>query len=125
MLGYDSAVHWEDRDGVTTTQGRTPLGLNIEVIEIRFSPEHKTVKAFVDIRIGDWIVRDWRVIKEKGKRPWVASPQTSWKRPSGGIQYKTVVTLPDELKGQVDLAILERFTEEAEKKANDTPDLQG
>lgn len=88
----------------------------IKVIEIRLMDGDKPLRAFVDVQIGDWIVREWRVVKENGKRPWVAPPQISWKGPDGRIQYKTIITLPDELKGEIDRVILNRFTRETEQK---------
>jgi hypothetical protein len=88
---------------------------NVEVLEIRPCFNDKPLKAFVDIRLGDWIIRDWRVIKQNGKAPRVAPPQVSWRGQKGEIQYKTIVTLPDELRGQIDFAILDRFIKEMEK----------
>lgn len=91
--------------------------MQIEILELRLLNGDRSLRAFVDLQIGDWIVREFRVIKENGKRPWVASPQTSWKDPeSGQIKYKTVITFPDELKGEIDRVVLNRFTEEMENK---------
>ncbi len=90
--------------------------MTIKVIELRFVQGDKPLRAFVDIQIGDWVIREWRVIKDNGKRPWVAPPQLSWRGPDGRIQYKTLITLPDELKGEIDQLILNRFTEEMEKQ---------
>lgn len=88
---------------------------SIKVLELRFMNSDKPLRAFADVQIGDWIIREWRVIKETGKRAWIAPPQLSWKAPDGRIQYKTIVTLPDELKGEIDQIILNRFTEEMER----------
>ena len=92
--------------------------MNINILEFRFMAGDKPLRAFVDLKIGDWIIREWRIIKENGKRSRVAPPQISWKGQDGQIQYKTVVTLPNELKGEIDLAILKRFNEEMEKIDN-------
>ena len=89
--------------------------MKIEVLEIRFLPPGRSLKAFVDIKIDEMILREFRVIKENGKRPWIAPPQISWKGSDGTIQYKTVCTLPDEVKGEIDFIILKRFNEEMEK----------
>jgi DNA-binding cell septation regulator SpoVG len=89
----------------------------IKIIEFRLLNTDKPLRAFADIQIGDWIIREWRIIKENGKRPWVAPPQLSWKESeSGQIKYKTIITLPDELKGEIDRIILNHFTRETEQK---------
>jgi hypothetical protein len=88
----------------------------IRVLKITRLPGNKSLWGFADIQLDDWIIREWRIIKENSKRPRVASPQTSWKNQDGQIQYKTIVTLPDELKGQIDFAILKRFNEEMERE---------
>lgn len=90
--------------------------LEIKVVGFRLMSDERPLRAFVDVQLGDWIIREWRVIKENGKRPWIAPPQISWKGLDGRIQYKTIITLPDELKGQIDFVALKHFTEETEKK---------
>ena len=90
--------------------------MKVEVLEIRLLNGDKPLKAFADIKLEDSIViREFRVIKENGKRFQVASPQLSWKASDGSIKYKTIVTLPDDVKGSIDLAILKRFIEEMER----------
>jgi DNA-binding cell septation regulator SpoVG len=89
--------------------------MKIQIIELRLLSSERTLKAFCDVRVDGIIVREFRVVKENGKRPWVVSPQISWKDHDGQIKYKTVITFPDEVKGQVDLAILKAYTEEMEK----------
>ena len=89
--------------------------MNVQVLEMRLLQGDRALKAFADIQLGDIVIREFRVVKENGKRPWIVSPQISWKDQEGKIKYKTVITLPDELKGQIDLAILKAYTEEMEK----------
>ncbi len=90
--------------------------MNILVVDVSLLPGDRPLRAFADIQSGDFVIREWRVIKENDKRPLVAPPQISWKNQDGQIQYKTIVTLPDELKGQIDFAILKRFNEEMERE---------
>jgi len=90
--------------------------MKVQVVELRLLSGDKPLRAFADIQLGEILIREFRVIKENGKRLWVVSPQVSWKDQDGQIRYKTIVTLPDEVKGQVDLAILKVFTEETEKE---------
>jgi DNA-binding cell septation regulator SpoVG len=91
--------------------------MKVQVLEIRLLNGDRPLRAFADIKLDDSIViREFRVIRENGKRLRVAPPQLSWKGPDGQIQYKTVVTLlADDQKGAVDLAILTAFTGEVEK----------
>ena len=90
--------------------------MKIEVLEIRPLNGERPLKAFIDIKLDGLIIREFRLIKENGKRPWIASPQISWKDIDGVVKYKTVVTLPDEVKGAIDLAILQAFAGQMEKK---------
>jgi DNA-binding cell septation regulator SpoVG len=90
--------------------------MNIQVVEMRLLPGDKALKGFADIKLDGILIREFRVIKENGKHPWIVSPQISWKDQGGQIKYKTILTLPDELKGEIDRIILNRFTEEMEKK---------
>jgi len=89
--------------------------LNVQIIDLRLLPGEKPLKGFADVQVGEWTVREWRIIKENGKPYRVAPPQISWKAPDGAILYKTVITVPDELKGQIDFAVLKRFMGEMEK----------
>jgi len=89
----------------------------MRVIELRRKPDNgKSLKAFADVELGNGIiVREFRIICEPNRRPWVACPQLSWKDPeSGEIKYKTVVTFPNQLKGELDLAILNAWNREKE-----------
>jgi hypothetical protein len=88
----------------------------VEILSLRLLlQDGSQIKGFADIKVGDWIIRDWRIIKQNGKPLQVIAPQVSWRGQKGEMQYKTIVTLPDELRGQIDFAILKRFTEELEK----------
>ena len=91
----------------------------MRILEIRKKLENgKSLKGFVDVELDNGIIiREFRVIQEPNRRPWVAYPQLSWKDPgSGQIKYKTVVTFPDQLKGEVDLFILSAWNREKEKE---------
>jgi DNA-binding cell septation regulator SpoVG len=98
----------------------------MKVIEIRKKLENgKPLKAFADIELDSGIVvRELRIIQDKGKRPWVACPQLSWKDPeSGQIRYRTIITFPDQLKGEIDLLILNAWIREKEN-SNEVHSLQ-
>lgn len=90
--------------------------MDLKILEIRLQSNGKPLKAFVDIKLDEMVIRDFRIIKENGKRPWVASPQISWRDRDGAIKYKTVITLSDEVKGEIDRLALNAWHREMEKK---------
>ena len=88
----------------------------IKVIELRLLPWDKPLRAFVDIQVGAWIIRDWRIVKRNGSRAAVLPPQVSWKDPeTGEIKFKGVLTIPSEEKQMIDAAILSAYSRELEK----------
>jgi DNA-binding cell septation regulator SpoVG len=90
---------------------------NVKVIEIRPLNDGRPLKAFASIKIGDWIIHDFRVIKQNGQKAFVSPPQVSWKDPeSGEIRYKGILTIPPEQKQRIDVEILSAFQKEMEKR---------
>ena len=95
--------------------------MNIEILEIRFLPGDRSLRAFCDVKIGDWIVHDFRILKQNGQRAFVSPPQVSWKDPgTGEIKYKGILTIPPEQKQRIDTEILHAYQREMESK-NDRP----
>jgi DNA-binding cell septation regulator SpoVG len=91
--------------------------MNIKVIELRLLSGSKPLKAFVDVRIDDWIVHDFRIVKQNGQKTSVLPPQVSWKDPeSGEIRYKGILTIPSEQKQRIDTEVLFAFQKEMEKR---------
>jgi DNA-binding cell septation regulator SpoVG len=89
----------------------------IRVIEIRPLNDGRPLKAFADVQVGDWIIHDFRVIKQNGQKAFVSSPQVSWKDPeSGEIRFKGILTIPPEQKQRIDVEILSAFQGEMEKR---------
>lgn len=80
-------------------------------------PNGKPLKAFCDVEFDNGIViKEFRVVQEEGKRPWVALPQLSYKDPATGqIKHRVIVYCPSELKGQIDLLILNEWSRVKEK----------
>ena len=94
--------------------------MDIKVLEIRLQNKNgKALKAFVDLYIDGITVRDFRVIQEGGRRLWVACPQVSWRGKEGTIKYKTIITFPDDHKGLIDLAVLNAYQREVERRYED------
>jgi DNA-binding cell septation regulator SpoVG len=89
--------------------------MKVEVLEIRLVNSEKT-KAYIDLKFpGDIILRDFRVVKENGKRPYVKVPFTTYKDQTGQLRFRPIVVLPDEVRGEVDLAVLNAYQGKLEK----------
>jgi DNA-binding cell septation regulator SpoVG len=91
----------------------------MKILELRKKSENgKPLKGFADIEMDNGIiVRELRIIQDPNKRPWVACPQLSWKDPENGeIRYRTIITFPDQIKGEIDLLILSAWTREKENQ---------
>ena len=90
--------------------------MDIRVLEIRHLNNGRPLRAFVDVQVGDWIIHDFRIVKQDGQRAFVSPPQVSWKDPdSGQIRYRGILTIPSEQKQAIDVAILSAFQKEMEK----------
>lgn len=82
---------------------------NINILEIRLQNNKTPLKAFVDLSLNELIIRDFRIIQQPGHKAYVTSPQTSWRNPQGKPNFKTLISMPDELKWQVEIAILAQY----------------
>ena len=88
----------------------------IKIIEIRLLNNGSALKAFVDVQIGNLVIRDFRVIKENSQRPYVKVPFSTCKDQAGQLKFRRIVVLPDEMRGEIDLAILNAYQREMEKR---------
>ena len=88
--------------------------LEIEILALRVIESDKSLKAFADVRLGNIVIRDFRIVKEDGKRPYVKVPFSTYKDKKGQIKFRPIVVLPDEVRGEVDLAILNAYQREKE-----------
>src|SRR5512139_3583023 len=87
----------------------------IRVIQIRHLFNGKPLRAFADVQLDEWIIRDFRIIVQEGHRLSVLPPQTSWKDPeTGEIRFKGVLTIPPEQKQRIDTEILHAYQVEME-----------
>lgn len=86
---------------------------NIEIIEVKKCSKDGNLKAFVDVKIDNILIKDFRIIQQKNQKAWVSVPQTSWRDSSGGLSYKNLVELPKELKTDVEKAVLEYWDQRA------------
>jgi DNA-binding cell septation regulator SpoVG len=86
--------------------------MNVQILEIRVLQGDKPLKAFCDVRVGDWIIYEWRILKHDGQRAFVSVPQTSWKDHEGKVRYRALLSIPGELKQRIEVAILSAWEEE-------------
>jgi DNA-binding cell septation regulator SpoVG len=84
----------------------------VRVIEIRPICDGRPLKAFVDIQVGDWIIYEWRIIKKDGQRTWVSVPMASWKDLDHKVRYRALLSIPDELRQRIEVAILSAWEKE-------------
>ncbi len=87
----------------------------IKVNDIRLIHGKPSLKAFATVQLDDWLIHDFRVIKQNGQKASVSPPQVSWKDPeTGQIRFKGILTLPPELKQMIDIEILHVYQAEME-----------
>lgn len=86
--------------------------MEIQVIEFRFLNNGRPLKAFCDVKVGDWVIHEFRIIKHDGQRAWVCVPQTSWKDKDGKVKYRSLLSIPGELKQRIEVAILSAWEKE-------------
>jgi len=67
----------------------------VKVIEIRPLRDGRPLKAFADVKVGDWIIYEWRIIKKDGLRAWVSVPMASWKDRDHKVRYRALLSIPD------------------------------
>ena len=74
----------------------------VRVIEIRKTRKPGPLRAFVDVRLGNMMVTDFRIFQEDGGRVRVEVPMTTWRdQETLELRFKPVVMLPGELKGRI------------------------
>lgn len=87
-----------------------------KVLSIRFISGNKTLKAFADIEIFNWTIRDFRISKQDGQRISVEPPKATWKDPATGqVRFKPILLIPSEQKQMIDIAILSAYQKALEK----------
>jgi DNA-binding cell septation regulator SpoVG len=97
--------------------------MGIEVTDIRFIESGKSLKAFADVSYGNITIRDFRIVKEDGKRPHVKAPFSTYKDQKGRIKFRPIIILPEEVRGEIDLAILNAYRQREKGQDNEKPKL--
>ncbi len=91
----------------------------VKVIKIRLLNDGRPLRAFVDVQVGDWIIHEWRIIKKDRQRAWVSVPMASWKDFDHKVRYRALLSIPDELKQRIEVAILSAW--EKEERSENKP----
>jgi len=98
---------------------------DVKVVGIRKIRKPGPLKAFVDVRMGNITVADFRVFQEDGGPARVEVPMSTWRDPeTRQIRFKPVITLSGELMGRVKTEILSCYYRIMEAEQNDKPDKQ-
>ena len=92
------------------------FSLEVEILDVRLIQSNKPLKGFADVRLGGITIRDFRVMKEDEKPPHVKVPFSTYKGPDGQLMFRPIIILPDEVRGEVELAILNTYRREKEQK---------
>ncbi len=98
--------------------------VEIRVREIRFVNDGRSLKAFVDIEFGDLVIREFRVVHKTGERIGITPPTISWRDPqTKQIKFKALIVFPPEERQGIEVAILQAYQEEKEKKNGREPEV--
>ena len=91
---------------------------SIELAEIKVLPkQNRPLKGFASIKVGDWVIHDFRIVQQDDMKTHIIPPQVSWKDPeTGEIKFKGILTIPPEQKQRIDIEILSAFQREMEKR---------
>jgi len=85
----------------------------IKILKIVRLDGTQRIKAYVDLQVGDWTVFDWRVVqRDSGEPIEVVYPQVSYRDKQGVIRYRSLLSLPAQLKQSIDLQILWAWEQE-------------
>ena len=84
---------------------------DIQVVEIRLLPPGRDLKAFASVRVGEWTFHDFRITQESGHRAAVLMPQVSWRDKGGVLRFRSLLSIPGDLRQRIETAILSAWEE--------------
>jgi len=79
--------------------------MNIPVEEIR-KLERGSIRGFATVNIGGIRISHIKIVLSEGKGPFIGMPQRSYQMANGERRYSDIVELSDDLKREVEKAIL-------------------
>ena len=80
--------------------------MEVELIEVRPIVSNGPIKAFVDIKLGDLVIHEFRIIKKDGQRLQIQAPIASCRTKDGIIRYRSLFSAPAELMQRIEVTIL-------------------
>jgi len=93
----------------------------ITVTSLRPTTREGPLLAYANLRIGDWEIYDWRIVKPNNQPTSVQVPQLIWTNESGQRRYKAMIFLPAETKRRCETAILSAWEKEKFNGTNQNP----
>ena len=85
--------------------------MRIEIVSLRLvDPEESGLRGFADVMLDTILIRDFRIV-QRNREPFIEGPHTTFKK-DGQIRFNQIVNFPDELRVQVDTAILTAYFKE-------------
>ena len=89
--------------------------MSIEVLSLRLiEPKGNGLTGFSDVRVNSVIIRDWRIFKKNGGKPFIQAPYNTVKK-DGHIEFHPIIDLPEETRAAVDAAILSEYFRKREQ----------
>ena len=73
-------------------------------------------KAMVKIQLGQFVISDFRIVQQRGQKPWVSAPAVSWTGEDGKPSWKTLIEMPKPLKKIISEKILAGWFEYLQKE---------
>jgi hypothetical protein len=91
---------------------------SIQLAEIKVLPhQNRPLKGFASVKVGDWVIHDFRIVQQDHMKVQIIPPQVSWKDPdTGEIKFKGILTIPSVQKQKIEILILHAYQMEVEKK---------
>ena len=88
---------------------------SIEITEFK-KVNGGNLKAYASVRIGTWVIHDWRITQKGNQRALVSPPLTSWRGPDGKVNYRSLLSIPGEQLQQIELTILLAWQKENQRE---------
>lgn len=88
--------------------------MKIEILSLRLiDPKENGLIGFSDVRVNLVTIRDFRIFKRNGGKPFIRAPYNTVKK-DGQIQFHPIIDLPEEMRAAVDAAILNQYFRKTE-----------
>ncbi len=94
--------------------------MEIKILSLRLiEPKESGLTGFSDVKVDSVTIRDFRIFKRNGGKPFIQVPYNTFKK-DGRIEFHPIIDLPEEIRAQVDAAILNEYFRERAKRREST-----